>query len=114
MSLFSSASTTSPGAVGLPRFRLRAAPIGLSSINTTSYYKHMFAHVCSHDCGETSLSVLSFLRLVSTGVNRDSRRTPTNPQGLVPTGPAQAPQGLAVAGVFPGRSCRVGCLRGFI
>src|SRR5215211_4108090 len=32
-----SASAASPGAVGLPRFRLRAAPIGLSSINTTSY-----------------------------------------------------------------------------
>ena len=31
-SLSNSASTASPGAVGLPRFLFRAAPIGLSSI----------------------------------------------------------------------------------
>src|SRR5215208_958789 len=72
MSLFSSASTASPGAVGLPRFRFRATPMGLSSTNTSSYYKRMFAPECSHDYDGTSLPLLSFLRLMSTGVNRDS------------------------------------------
>src|ERR671913_2103133 len=56
----------------------------------------------------------TLLRLVRNETNRDSRRTPTYPQGLVPAGPTQAPQGFAVTGVFPGRSCRVSGLRGFI
>jgi hypothetical protein len=32
----------------------------------------MFVSVCSHDYGETSLPILSFLRLVRSEANRDS------------------------------------------
>src|SRR5215203_7562462 len=69
MSLFSSASTASPGAVGLARFRLRDAPIGLSSINTASYCKLMFAPaLCPVSAKDSSFSVWP----VRTRVNRDS------------------------------------------
>jgi hypothetical protein len=64
-----SLSTASPGAVGLPRFRFRATPIGLSSITTAFYYKLMFAPaLCPVSAKDSSFSVWP----VRTGPNRDS------------------------------------------
>jgi hypothetical protein len=60
--------------VGLPRFLLRGAPIAMSSITTSSYYKLMFAPALCYTLRPVSLSWLSFMRLVKAEVNRDSAR----------------------------------------
>src|SRR5215208_1435137 len=67
----------------------------------------MFASALCTVSAEDSSPVWSLWH-VRTGANRDSRRAPTNAQGLVPTGPAIVSEGLQVGVLVPTHGGLVG------